>query len=47
MHLMAAEYIMSEGNEQIVLCERGDRTFYKTRTRNTLMSMPFRCTELS
>ena len=33
--LMAAEYIMSEGNEQIVLCERGIRTF-ETRTRNTL-----------
>ena len=25
--LMAAEYIMSEGNEQVVLCERGIRTF--------------------
>ena len=33
--LMAAEYIMSEGNEQIILCERGIRTF-ETRTRNTL-----------
>ena len=33
--LMAAEYIMSEGNAQIVLCERGIRTF-ETRTRNTL-----------
>ena len=33
--LMAAEYIMSEGNEQIVLCERGIRTF-EPRTRNTL-----------
>ncbi|MBS6543881.1 MAG: hypothetical protein KH306_09090 [Veillonella sp.] len=33
--LMAAEYIMSEGNEQIVLCERGIRTF-ETKTRNTL-----------
>ena len=32
---MAAEYIMSEGNEQIVLCERGIRTF-ETKTRNTL-----------
>ncbi|MDK2918899.1 MAG: 3-deoxy-7-phosphoheptulonate synthase [Candidatus Petromonas sp.] len=33
--LMAAEYIMSEGNEKIVLCERGVRTFEKY-TRNTL-----------
>ena len=33
--LMAAEYIMSEGNEQIILCERGIRTF-ETRPRNTL-----------
>lgn len=33
--LMAAEYIMSEGNEQVVLCERGIRTF-ETKTRNTL-----------
>ncbi|PAB59834.1 3-deoxy-7-phosphoheptulonate synthase [Anaeromicrobium sediminis] len=33
--LMAAEYIMSEGNENIVLCERGIRTFEKY-TRNTL-----------
>lgn len=33
--LMAAEYIMSEGNEQVVLCERGIRTF-ETSTRNTL-----------
>ncbi|KLU59085.1 phospho-2-dehydro-3-deoxyheptonate aldolase [Peptococcaceae bacterium CEB3] len=33
--LMAAEYIMSEGNNQIVLCERGIRTF-ETATRNTL-----------
>ena len=32
---MAAEYIMSEGNEQIVICERGIRTF-ETKTRNTL-----------
>ena len=32
--LMAAEYIMSEGNEQVILCERGIRTF-ETRTRNT------------
>lgn len=33
--LNAAEYIMSEGNEQIALCERGIRTF-ETATRNTL-----------
>lgn len=33
--LMAAEYIMSEGNKNIVLCERGIRTF-ETKTRNTL-----------
>lgn len=33
--LMAAEYIMSEGNENVVLCERGIRTF-ETYTRNTL-----------
>ena len=33
--IMAAEYIMSEGNENVVLCERGIRTF-ETYTRNTL-----------
>ncbi|MCI9185243.1 MAG: 3-deoxy-7-phosphoheptulonate synthase [Lachnospiraceae bacterium] len=33
--LNAAEYIMSEGNEDVVLCERGIRTF-ETSTRNTL-----------
>ena len=32
--LMAAEYIMSEGNPNVILCERGIRT-YETRTRNT------------
>lgn len=32
--LMGAEYIMSEGNEKVMLCERGIRTF-ETRTRNT------------
>ena len=32
--LMAAEYIMSEGNDNVMLCERGIRT-YETRTRNT------------
>ena len=33
--LMSAEYIMSGGNEKIILCERGIRTF-ETYTRNTL-----------
>ena len=33
--LMAAEYIMSKGNQKIILCERGVRTF-ETATRNTL-----------
>lgn len=33
--LMAAEYILSEGNDQVILCERGIRTF-ETYTRNTL-----------
>ncbi len=33
--LMSAEYIMSEGNENIILCERGIRT-YENYTRNTL-----------
>ena len=33
--LMSAEYIMREGNEQVILCERGIRTF-ETATRNTL-----------
>ncbi len=33
--LMSAEYILSEGNEQVILCERGIRTF-ETFTRNTL-----------
>ena len=33
--LMCAEYIMSEGNEKVILCERGIRTF-ETYTRNTL-----------
>ena len=32
--LMSAEYIMSEGNEKVILCERGIRTF-ETMTRNT------------
>ena len=32
---MSAEYIMSGGNENVILCERGIRTF-ETTTRNTL-----------
>ena len=33
--LMAAEYILDQGNQQVILCERGIRTF-ETATRNTL-----------
>jgi len=33
--LMSAEYILAEGNKDVILCERGIRTF-ETRTRNTL-----------
>jgi 3-deoxy-7-phosphoheptulonate synthase len=33
--LLAAEYILGSGNEQVILCERGIRTF-ETATRNTL-----------
>ena len=33
--LMSAEYIMAGGNKQVILCERGIRTF-ETATRNTL-----------
>jgi chorismate mutase/prephenate dehydratase len=33
--LQAAEYILNEGNQQVILCERGIRTF-ETSTRNTL-----------
>jgi 3-deoxy-7-phosphoheptulonate synthase len=33
--LMAAEYIINEGNEKVILCERGIRT-YETATRNTM-----------
>lgn len=32
---MSAEYIMREGNERVILCERGIRSF-ETNTRNTL-----------
>lgn len=34
--LMSAEYILSGGNKNIILCERGIRTFDNTYTRNTL-----------
>lgn len=34
-YLHAGEYILSEGNDQVILCERGIRTF-ETSTRNTL-----------
>ena len=33
--IMSAEYIMASGNENVILCERGIRTF-ETKTRNTL-----------
>jgi 3-deoxy-7-phosphoheptulonate synthase len=33
--LLAAEYILSQGNENLILCERGIRTF-ETYTRNTM-----------
>ncbi len=33
--LMAAEYVMAQGNDKVILCERGIRTF-ETETRNTL-----------
>lgn len=33
--VMSAEYILAEGNDQVILCERGIRTF-ETSTRNTL-----------
>jgi 3-deoxy-7-phosphoheptulonate synthase len=40
--LMAAEYVMSEGNSNVILCERGIRTF-ETSTRNTFdaAAIPF------
>ena len=34
--LMSAEYIMAGGNSQVILCERGIRTFETATTRNTL-----------
>jgi 3-deoxy-7-phosphoheptulonate synthase len=33
--LLAAEYVLAQGNEQVILCERGIRTF-ETSTRNTM-----------
>lgn len=33
--LLAADYVMNQGNEQVILCERGIRTF-ETATRNTM-----------
>lgn len=34
--LMSAEYIMASGNQNVILCERGIRTYESTYTRNTL-----------
>ena len=34
--LMSAEYLMASGNEKVILCERGIRTYESTYTRNTL-----------
>ena len=33
---MSAEYIMASGNENVILCERGIRTYESAYTRNTL-----------
>ena len=40
--LLASEYILSRGNENVMLCERGIRT-YETATRNTfdINAIPF------
>ena len=39
--LMSAEYIMSQGNEQVILCERGIRTFEEyTRNTSDLSAVP-------
>ena len=40
--LMAAEYILNQGNDQVILCERGIRTF-ETETRNTRAVTLKRC----
>jgi len=42
--LMSAEYILAEGNQSVILCERGIRTF-ETATRNTLESLRHSGTE--
>ncbi len=34
--MMAAEYIMLHGNQQVILCERGIRSFDTTYSRNVL-----------
>ena len=39
---MSAEYIVAHGNPNVVLCERGIRTF-ETATRNTSTSRPWPC----
>ena len=41
--LLAAEYVMNQGNSSVILCERGIRT-YETATRNTfdLAAIPVR-----
>ena len=39
---MSAEYIMASGNENVILCERGIRTF-ETYTRNTLGPSEYSC----
>jgi 3-deoxy-7-phosphoheptulonate synthase len=39
---MSAEYIAAHGNQDVILCERGIRTF-ETATRNTLTSRQFLC----
>ena len=41
--IMSAEYIMASGNENVILCERGIRTF-ETYTRNTLDLPVHSCT---
>ena len=40
--LMAAEYVLREGNSQVILCERGMKTF-ETATRFTLDIARSRC----
>ena len=38
---MAAEYILEEGNPNVILCERGIRTFETARNTLDLMAVPF------